>query len=114
MEKFIPVDISCIFKLHEYPFDSQKCTIVLINKRMYNDTVHLVEDFVMYSGPPSISLYTIKKPEFRHVTDNSVVVDIEFEREMLNIFLTTILPSVLIVIVSKVSNTDILYICRFY
>ena len=34
MENFIPIDISCIFKLHEYPFDSQKCTIVLINKSM--------------------------------------------------------------------------------
>ena len=101
MEKFISMKLSCNFDLHHYPFDYQKCSIILANKDMRNGSIRLIEDFIRYSGPPSVSMYTIKNCAFKSVQDNAkVVVEVELEREMMNIFLATILPSILIVIVS--------------
>ena len=102
MEKFISMKLSCFFDLHHYPFDYQKCSIIIANKDTNkNGTIRLVEDFIKYSGPPSVSMYTIKNCVFKSVKDSAkVIVEVELEREMMNIFLATILPSILIVIVS--------------
>ena len=70
---------------------------------MTTDTsIKLVEDFFKYSGSTSISMYTIINSDFKRTNSDfgSIIVELEFEREMLNIILSTILPSALIVIVS--------------
>ena len=103
MEKFILADIMCTFDLRYYPFDNQMCEVALTNDKYEYEPFLFKEDSLIYSGPQSSGIYKIKAVRFKNTTKkDSLIVQIVLDRDMMNILLTTILPTLLIVIVSIV------------
>ena len=94
------VDFYCPFQLDYYPFDGQNCPIILINKGDEGENIEFIQDKLTYLGPTTMKQYQIGTPEFVSTKDNTIKVEIKFRRDTMSELLTTILPTVLIVIVS--------------
>ena len=93
------MDFYCPFQLDYYPFDGQNCPIILINKGDEGENIEFIQDKLIYLGPPTMKQYQITIP-FVSTKDNTIKVEIKFRRDTMSELLTTILPTVLIVIVS--------------
>ena len=103
MEKFILADIMCTFDLRYYPFDNQMCEVAFTNDKYEYEPFIFKQNSLTYSGPQSSGIYKIKAVRFKNTTnEDSLIVQIVLDRDMMNILLTTILPTLLIVIVSIV------------
>ena len=94
------MDFYCPFQLDYYPFDGQNCPIILINKGDEGENIEFIQDRIAYLGPSTMKQYIIKKPEFVSTQDNKIKIEIKFRRDTMSELLTTVLPTVLIVIVS--------------
>ena len=120
MEKFILADIMCAFDLRYYPFDNQMCEVVLTNDKSQYEPFRFKQDSLVYSGPQSSGIYKIKDVRFKNMTnEDSLIVQIILDRDMMNILLTTILPTLLIVIVSIGSTAFLMekrciYVIHFF
>ena len=95
------MDFYCPFQLDYYPFDGQNCPIILINKGDEGENIEFIQDKLTYLGPSTMKQYQIGTPEFVSTKDNTIKVEIKFRRDTMSELLTTILPTVLIVIVSS-------------
>ncbi len=98
----------CDFDMHTYPFDTQKCHIILVMKGNSDKFVHMKPLNLTYLGPIDLTQYFIKKFDFGHfnVLPNKAAlkVDIIFGRRVLATILTTYLPTILLCIVCFSTN----------
>ena len=101
-------DFLCDFDMQTFPFDSQKCSVVLVMKGNTDKFVKMKPDNLTYLGPVELTQYFIKKFEFTHHTifpeTSAVKVDIHFGRRVLATILTTYLPTMLLCFVCFSTN----------
>ena len=107
MTQFYNTRFICEFNMQWYPFDTQRCSLVF---RMQGDSwkfVDLLKEKLKYSGPKDLMLYFIKDQSFKTVTVSGVrtiKVEIVLGRRLLSILMTTILPSIILLLTSHSTN----------
>ena len=98
----------CDFNMAVYPFDTQKCSVVLILKGNRGKFVQMMLDEMNYLGPIDLAQYFVKETKITEyeVPPNiaAVKVDIVFGRRLLAAMLTTYLPTILICLVAFSTN----------
>ena len=108
IRRMYAMDFLCDFNMAAFPFDTQKCEIVVIPTADIHEKVRLVVDKFGYSDQPELMQYYVKSVnmtgEVRLSGLNAAVMTISFSRKILEPLLTTYLPTALICIVSFSTN----------
>ena len=100
MYKIIIMESFCPFELWYYPFDIQKCLIILANQGNEGENIELIEQNLTYLGPTTMKQYDIDSVKFEPNQDNKIKFSIKLSRNIMRELLTIIFPTILIVIVS--------------
>ncbi len=95
------VNLSCHFNMGTYPFDSQKCHIILDMKGNGARFVDLVGQSVSYFGPVDLKRFYVEHVHLSNHTNEysglkHVSAVISFRRRLLSTIMTTYLPTVLL------------------
>jgi hypothetical protein len=102
------IEFICEFDMGVYPFDTQKCSIILILKGNSVKFVQMMLDEVAYTGPENVDQYFVKYTKITNyeVPSNTpaVKVDIVFGRRILVPMFNTYLPTFLICLVAFSTN----------
>ena len=99
------VEWLCHFHMEWYPFDTQSCTMQFRNSY---DSIDLVPSKVTYSGPkelPQHYVHTIKMCSALIKGDQGVIVEIILGRPIFSSFLTTTLPTIMLIIISQLATS---------
>ena len=95
----------CLFELHDYPFDTQKCKILLKKQNKEDSFVEFVAKNLKYIGPPEMAEFTILKLNMRKPSKEEEVdieVEIILKRRIAQHLLSTYLPSACILCIAQV------------
>ena len=98
-KSFTP-EVVCEFNFELFPFDNQECYIEISNDGTDGDFIELVENTLEFTGPANINQYQFESPKFVQTSENSLRILVKFKRVPNNKILTTLLPTVLINLVS--------------
>lgn len=98
-KSFTP-EVVCEFNFELFPFDNQECYIEISNDGTDGDFVELVENALQFTGPVNINQYQFESPRFVQTSKNFLKILVKFKRVPNNKILTTLLPTVLINLVS--------------
>ena len=100
--KYFTVEFQCTFNMKSYPFDDQTChaKIGIDNPGKF---VQLMTDKMHYLGQSNIMQYMIIDEQY-FLEDDLIIVKIVLGRNILNVILTTILPSLFVMIVALSTN----------
>ena len=101
-------DFTCYYDLKMYPFDKQFCHLDLTLHEDTDDYFEMEPRDLFYAEVEkySINQYNVKVLGFEKVPNSkgtTVTIKIELKRQFIYIFLTTILPAILINVVSCTS-----------
>ena len=101
-------DFTCYYDLKMYPFDKQFCHLDLALHEDTDDYFEMEPRDLFYAEVEqySINQYNVKILGFEKVPNSkgtTVTIKIELKRQFIYIFLTTILPAILINVVSSTS-----------
>ncbi|CAM6054349.1 unnamed protein product [Sphagnum tenellum] len=98
----------CEFNMAVYPFDTQRCSVIVIMKGNSGKFARLIQENLRYLGPIDLRQYFVKDTlMLNHTVPPDVAavkVDIIFGRRILAPILTTYLPTILICIVAFGTN----------
>ena len=102
-------DFLCDFNMAVFPFDTQRCSVILTTKGNSNKFIELFTAALNYLGPIDLTQYFVKSTSMEtHLLVSSnepaIKVDIVFGRRILAPILTTYLPTILLCIVSFSTN----------
>ena len=103
ISKFFLVNFICTFKMQNYPFDNQRCYARIMMKGNTGHFVVLVAKNLTYHGPSDVMQYTIDGEKF-YTKNGELVVEFLLGRRLLNVILTNITPTILIMIVTMSTN----------
>ena len=99
------VDWLCEFNMEWYPFDTQSCTMQLLNyDLMTRFELHTLE----YTGPTMLSQHIVLDLQMCSKTNDKVqkvVVEIIFGRPLFATFIATTLPTVILMVISQMATT---------
>ncbi len=99
----------CEFHMANFPFDTQRCDVVVIMKGNTGKFVDMVEGALRYMGPIDLTQYFIRRVAIKEDSvgregEKAVRVSIVFGRRVLATILTTYLPTLLLCIVCFSTN----------
>ena len=98
----------CLYQIAWYPFDTQRCRIVISLIGNAHKFVNLVPDRLRYIGPRDLTIYFIKNTEIHSGLSNRrrkvVYVEITLGRRLLSTVLTVYLPTVLLNVIGFGTN----------
>ncbi|CAM6054348.1 unnamed protein product [Sphagnum tenellum] len=98
----------CEFNMAVYPFDTQRCSVIVIMKGNSGKFARLIQENLRYLGPIDLRQYFVKDTLMLNHTVppdvEAVKVDIIFGRRILAPILTTYLPTILICLVAFGTN----------
>ena len=96
------VDFVCSFDMTYYPFDVQDCTAE-IEVAKEGRIVSLVKNSLKYIGPSDVMKYMIL--ETKDYNENGkLIFKFSFGRRLMSVFLTTMLPTTIVVLVALSKN----------
>ena len=104
-EKEFKVEWLCDFHMAWYPFDTQSCTMQFRSKYEAIDMVPLK---VSYSGPKDLAQHYVHGVRFCSATikgDKGMIVEVILGRPLFSSFLTTTLPTGMLIIISQLANS---------
>ena len=111
MERVYDLDFQCDYYMAMYPFDIQKCTIVLAMSSSDAAYMELVPTLLGYTGPRDLSQYYIKGYSMksanikdRGTVQKGIIVEVFMGRRLLSTILTIFVPTVLLVIIGHATN----------
>ena len=95
----------CPFELHDYPFDTQLCKILMKKKHKLNNFVEFLPKLLKYTGPKNMAEYTILKIDMKKANgthDSDVEVHILIKRRVSQHIISTYIPSLCILCIAQV------------
>ena len=106
-ERLDNIKYDCVYQLQWYPFDTQRCEIVIGQAEAMMDYVDQIPGNFTYSGPRDLTMYFIKRTYMaRKIRDGSqrIIIEVTIGRRLLTFILTTILPTLLLNLIGHSSN----------
>ena len=106
-ERLDNVKFNCFYQLHWYPFDTQRCTVVIGQAQEMMNYVEQIPGNFTYSGPQDLTMYFIKRTQMsRKIWEGRrlIVIEVTIGRRLLSFILTTILPTLLLNLIGHSSN----------
>ena len=97
----------CIYQIAWYPFDTQRCRIVLSLLGNSGEFVNLITGKLAYLGPEDLTIYFIKQTTIQRMMSNddvSVYVEVTLGRRLLSTVLTVYLPTLLLNVIGFSTN----------
>ena len=97
----------CLFELHDYPFDTQRCKILLKKQNKEDSFVEFVAKNLKYIGPPEMAEFTILKLNMQKISKEEEIdieVEIILKRRIAQHLLSTYLPSACILCIAQVQS----------
>ena len=110
VSKSLTLDFFCNYELQKYPFDNQLCLIQIESFGSDAHLIELIQSQIQFKGSKQVFQYQVEDPVFLKTNGSSIIIQIRFKRELHHISLATLLPSILINVVSYFEITNILYI----
>lgn len=111
IERPYDTDFICDYYMAWYPFDNQRCSMVIILPGSEGDYIRLNPVNLEYIGPTDLSQYFIKNTSIsrfsmkhKNSTLEGVKVDIVLGRQLLSTVLTVYVPTVLMNILGHITN----------
>ena len=104
-EKEFRVEWLCDFHMEWYPFDTQSCTMQFRNQY---DSIDFVPKNVTYSGPKDLAQHIVHNVKICSATiegDQVIIVEIILGRPIFSSFMTTTLPTVMLIIISQMATS---------
>ena len=99
MKKLFVVEFDCHFDLRRYPFDTQDCFAELAGGHF----IELDGGKMEYSGDRNVMKYVISE-NGGYKKNGKLIFKFSFGRELMNVILTTMLPTSIIVLVALSTN----------
>ena len=87
-----------MFDLQHYPFDNQKCLILIGNKGNEGEYVELIPESLTYSGSTNVLDYIIETTRI-YSEDNIIKIEITFSHRLMNEVLMTFFPGIIMCLV---------------
>ena len=100
-DKEFRVEWLCDFHMEWYPFDTQSCTMKFQNQY---ESIDFVPLNVTYSGPKDLAQHYVCDVKICSATiegDQGIIVEIILGRPIFSSFMTTTLPTVILIIISQ-------------
>ena len=107
----------CIYKIAWYPFDTQRCRIVLSLVGNSDEFINLIPGTLNYFGPKDLTIYFIKQTAIQQGRSNDkmvVFVEVTLGRRLLSTVLTVYLPTMLLNVIGFSTNFFKVNIPLFY
>ena len=104
-EKEYRIEWMCDFHMGWYPFDTQSCTMQFRNQY---ESIDLVPSNVTYAGPKDLVQNYVHDIKICYATikgDQGIIVEIILGRPIFSSFLTTTLPTVMLIIISQLATS---------
>ena len=102
LSRFYNIRFLCQYSMNWYPFDLQKCSLILQMKGKGKDFADLNTDHLMYLGSDEVNQYVVYSNKMQLLPEDpsQVEIVIKLGRNLLTIILTTFVPTVLLNIIS--------------
>ena len=101
-EHFMVFD--CDYDLHNYPFDTQLCTIELQLSKFDREFVRLVPSLTGNKGPSALDQFVVTKVELETYNNDSLIkCNIQMKRVPLYFIATTFMPTICIMFMALVT-----------
>ena len=97
----------CIYQIAWYPFDTQRCRIVISLVGNMDEFINLTPGSFNYLGPKDLTIYFIKHATIhRGLRNNKIIVygEVTFGRRLLSTVLTVYLPTMLLNVIGFSTN----------
>ena len=105
VSRYFLIDFICSFKMAKYPFDDQVCEAKMTAPYEEKDLVQFVLKNLNYKGPEDINEYIFLSLTHEMIDNGKeIIIKVHFGRRMMDILLTTILPTILITLVTFSTN----------
>ena len=110
MTKIYQGDFVCNFdKIYLYPFDTHECIVNFYISGTANDLTFLVNEGLVDFGPSFIAQYDVARwrlePQvLRYDNFTTMAMTVELKRNILNIFMVTFLPTILMNNINQATN----------
>ena len=101
------IKFECVYHLEWYPFDTQRCEVVLSQAETMMDYVDQIPGNFTYKGLKYLTIYFIKSTGMRRVKRDGnfiVLVHVTIGRRLLSFILTTTLPTLLLNLIGHTAN----------
>ena len=102
LSRFYNIRFLCHYSMNWYPFDLQKCSLILRMKGKGKDFADLNTDQLVYLGGDEVNQYVVYSYKMQLLPEDpsQVEIVIKLGRNLLTIILTTFVPTVLLNIIS--------------
>merc|ERR1719270_1497231 len=102
LSRFYNIRFLCQYSMNWYPFDLQKCSLILQMKGKGKDFADLNTDHLMYLGSDEVNQYVVYSYKMQLLPEDPSQVEIvvNLGRNLLTIILTTFVPTVLLNMIS--------------
>ena len=102
LSRFYNIRFLCLYNMNWYPFDIQKCSLILQMKGKGKDFADLNTDYLEYLGSDEVNQYVVYSYKMQLLPQDSSKVEIVMKlgRNLLTLILTTFVPTVLLNIIS--------------
>ena len=106
LSRFYNIRFLCYYNMKWYPFDVQTCSIVLKLKGKGGDFASLNTGLLNNNGRSEVNEYIIESTKIQSypLEDGRVEIKVKMDRNLLTIVLTTIVPTLLLNIISYITN----------
>ena len=97
----------CIYQIAWYPFDTQRCRIIISLVGNSDEFINLLPGNLSYLGPEDLTIYFIKETSIHRGPSNNkmvVYVEVTLGRRLLSTVLTVYLPTILLNVIGFSTN----------